>query len=819
MHNYTIKQLADITNAKIIGNKQKTIKYLIYDSRMTIPAEESLFIAIKTKTNDGHNFIQAAYNKGYRNFLISNFTKKFENLNQANFIIVNDTLVALHQIAQFHRKQFKNTVIGITGSNGKTIVKEWLTQSLNKNLKVYQSPKSYNSQLGVPISIWGLSDTYDIAIIEAGISLKNEMDKLEKIILPQIGIITNIGDAHQENFNNINEKLNEKLKLFKNSEIIIFPNDYEIIKNAILKTYPNKKTFCWGKNKNSDLQIINISKYKKSSEILLNYKAEKYTIKLNYTDKASIENILTVLSTLLLLNKKSNPDDYDFSSLQPVQMRLQQIEGKNSCTIINDSYNCDLTSLRIALDVLNSQNQHKNKTLILSDIVEIGSKPQETYSTVAKLIKNSKINKLIAVGEQISKYKNIFDTQKFFFNNTDELLRNIEKLKLKNETILIKGARKYHFEKISTLLQLKNHRTVLEINMAALEHNLQYFRTLINPQTKLMIMVKAFSYGNGSFEIANFLQRKNIDYLAVAIADEGIELRKAGIKTPILILNPDAANFDIFYQYQLEPEIYNFRMLKLFYNTIKNHTYMPYPIHLKINTGMNRLGFDENEIDNLLALLKQMPKIFVKSIFSHLVATDDKNLDYFTLNQIKKYQKISNYIEKNIKYKTTKHILNSAGIERFPQYQFDMVRLGIGLYGLSAINNSLLKNISSLKTKIIQIREIKAGETVGYNRSWTAKRTSKIATIPIGYADGLNRKLSNRVGEVMVNGAIVPIVGNICMDLSMIDVTDINAEEGDEVIIFGNKYPINKIAKKLNTIPYEILTSISQRVKRVYVWE
>ncbi len=817
--NYYFNDIANITNGKIFANDNPKIECLIYDSRMIIPTKNSLFFAIKTKYNDGHFFIKELYDKGHKNFIVNQYFKSFNKFKKANFIQVNNTVKALQKLATFHRNKFNIPVIGITGSNGKTIVKEWLTYFLNKYFFAVQSPKSFNSQIGVPLSVWEMNENHEIAVFEAGISKKAEMDNLQKIIMPDIGIFTNIGDAHQENFSSVEEKINEKIKLFYNSDIIIFSKDCYRVKKYIANKYPNKKFFTWSEKYKADLKIISINKNDYSTIIKVAYKEKKYSVKTNFTDRASIENIIITLSALLVIFPDKKPNSFDFTELSPVEMRLQQIKGKHNSTIINDAYNADITSLRIAIDVLNSQNQNSKKTLIISDIFQVGKKKNVLYAELSNILNKSNINRLIAVGKDVSKYKNLFSVKSYFFDNTKELISSLKDFNFDNEAVLIKGARKFKFEQISDILQLKNHRTVLEINLNALENNLYYFKNYLNKNTKIMAMVKAFSYGSGSYEIANFLKRKNVHYLAVAITDEGIELRKGGIDLPILILNPDSTNFNLLIKYNLEPEIYNFKILDEFYNAVKNKIYNPYPIHLKINTGMNRLGFCSEEINFLIKKLKNYPKIFVKSVFSHLAASDEPKYDNFTKMQINQYKKITKKIKNSLNYSFIKHILNSAGIERFPQAQFDMVRLGIGLYGVSATDNPKLQNISTLKTKIIHIAKVKKGETVGYGRKGKIEKDSIIATIPIGYADGLNRLLSNRKGKVLINNSYVPIIGNICMDLTMIDVSEVNAKIGDEVVVFGKKNTITKIANELNTIPYEILTSIPQRVKRVYLWE
>ncbi len=818
--NYSLSEFSKIIDAEIIGNcQEKNIQNIIFDSRKVISSDIAVFFAFETSKNDGHKYIEELINKGIKIFVVHKKFTFFENHKNCCFLIVNNTIEALHKLAVYHRKKFDIPVIAVTGSNGKTIVKEWFTSIASDFSKILQSPKSYNSQLGVPLSVLELDKFFEIAFFEAGISKMGEMSKIEKIIQPKIGIITNIGDAHQENFDYIEQKLNEKIQLFKNAEIIIYNKDNSLIDKTLALSYPFKQKFTFGLSENSDLIVKKIYKNHLQTNICLKYQNIEYDFSINFIDDASIENALTVLSALLVVYKDKTPNSFDLSNLYQIKMRLQQIEGMNNCTIINDSYNSDLSSLKIAIDVLNAQQQHSKKTIILSDLNEVGKDERTIYQTVANLVKYSNIDRIFGIGQKISKFADLFKIPKSFYPDTHSFILDLFQQKFNNETILVKGARNFKFEKITKELQLKNHRTVLEINLNNFEHNYQYFRELLKPETKIMVMVKAFSYGSGSYEIANFLQLKNVDYLAVAIADEGIELRKAGIKTPILILNPDTDNIEIFKTYSLEPEIYNFRMLEIFSKKIGNIKNEKFPVHIKINTGMNRLGFSEDDIEKLITFFKQNNNLFIKSAFSHLVGSSDSKFDDFTINQAKLFEKITSVLKKELSYNFIKHIANSSAIERFPDFHLDMVRLGIGLYGISSSTKNFLKNISTLKTRIIQINNVKKGDSVGYDRTWFAQKDSKIATLPIGYADGLSRKLSNGVGKVKINNSFAPIVGNICMDLTMIDITEIDAGEGDEVIIFDEEYTVSDIAKLLGTIPYEVLTSISQRIKRVYVWE
>ena len=797
------------------------IDNIITDSRTFTISDNSLFFAIIGKRHDGHNYIKDLYKKNVRNFVISKEIRQFENFPEANFIIVPNCVNALQKLAKYHRQQFDIPVVGITGSNGKTIIKDWLSQLLENKIYTLKSPKSYNSQIGVPISVLELNSKYKFAIFEAGISQINEMHKLQQIIEPDLGIITNIGDAHQENFTDIAVKIIEKLKLFKNSKKLFYCKDYLKIDKIISETYNygEKQIYSWSKKHKTDLFIKKINKNNRKTEIEALFKKQNIKIQIPFVDNASIENSIHILLFLLVQFPDIPISEFNFSKLLPVEMRLEQKQGKNNCTIINDSYNCDFASLRIALDFLNQQNQNKKKTLILSDIQEVGKEQNALYQEIANIIQKNNLNNFIGIGKNISQNKKVFKPYNNFFISTDEFIKNITKLNFENETILLKGARDFKFENIAKVLQEKNHRTIFEINLQAIINNLNYFRSLLKPETKIMVMVKAFAYGSGTYEVANILQHQRVDYLGVAYTDEGIALRKAGINIPIMVMNPDTDNFNNLIEYNLEPEIYNFQILNNFYNCIKNKINSNFPIHLKLETGMNRLGFEKNEIPELILLLKKYKKLHLKSIFSHLAGSPSQKFDNFTQNQISKFQNFTKIIKQEFDYKINSHILNSAGIERFPEHQFDMVRLGIGLYGISATkNNNHLQNIGTLKSKISQIKEIKPTETIGYDRNGKITKKSTIAVVPIGYADGLNRRLSNGKGKILVkNKYFAPIIGNICMDMCMIDITDVPARIGDEVIIFGEKYPITEIAEQLETIPYEILTSVSQRVKRIYI--
>lgn len=820
---YTIQKIAQIINAQIIGNNlQNTIEYLVIDSRNIFFPDTSAFFAIIGENNNGHKFIPEAFKANIKIFIISQLID-FKQFNNCTFLIVPNVLQALQQISTYHRNQFKIPVIGITGSNGKTIVKEWLNQLLWQNYNIVRSPKSYNSQVGVPLSVWQIQPNHSLAIFEAGISKIGEMEKLQPIINPNIGIFTNIGNAHSEGFKNTTQKTIEKLKLFKNADILIYNKKYTQIDELCNNKNTHFKTLtCGNANSNADLKILKIKKQNTFTSVDAIYKNEKLNLHIPFIDEASIENACICWLLLLYLGVDNQTIKARFKLLQTVAMRLELKAGINNCTIINDSYNADLNSLSIALNFLEQQKQHPQKTVILSEILQSGEEQETLYKKVRTLLKQKKINRVIAIGNAYLIYAKYFNDINFqCFTSTEQFIESPPIFN--NETILIKGARNFAFEKIVQKLSQKLHSSILEINLNALGHNLKVYKQLLQPNTKIMAMVKAFSYGSGSFEVANMLQYNNIDYLAVAYTDEGVTLRKAGIIVPIMVLNPEPSTFATLIQYKLEPEIYSFNHLNNFLAFIKYTPYSPkIPIHIKIDTGMHRLGFEQEDINQLIKLITKNKNIYIASVFSHLAASDEGNFDDFTLQQIKKFINCCKSIQQKLKYSFIKHILNSSGITRFPNYQFDMVRLGIGLYGIDntrTIQNKLLP-ISTLKTYISQIKQVPAFETIGYNRKGKLTKPSKIATVAIGYGDGLNRKLSNGVGMMYINGQKAPIIGNICMDMTMLDVTNINhVEEGDEVEIFGNNISVTEIANQIGTIPYEVLTNISGRVKRVYFEE
>jgi Alr-MurF fusion protein len=820
MSNYSIKNIATITGGKLVGNGEEMISQLIVDSRQPFSPEGSLFIALRGERHDGHNFILELYlKKGLRNFLVEKSIPELNDNKGVNLIIVDNSLQALQKIAAYHRNQFKCPVIAITGSNGKTIVKEWLSQLLHEKYKITRSPKSYNSQTGVPLSVWNLEQGTELAIFEAGISKHDEMKHLQAIIKPDIGIFTNIGEAHQENFLSYQRKIREKLILFRDVKTLLYCLDHDIIREEI-DDWKNKdqEIITWSTKREADLHITNVDKNNKKTRITGLFKNKKSSIEIPFTDNASVENAIHCWLLMLYLKIDNTTIESKMLTLSPVAMRLEQKNGINNCSIINDSYNSDFHSLSIALDFLGRQ-QHPVKTLILSDILQSGKPEDELYTSVAKLLTDKKVQKLYGIGNALFANAGLFKMQKEFFLSTNDFIKQFHPSQFVNEAILLKGARVFEFEEISTLLELKSHRTTLEINLTSLVHNFNYFRSKLKPSTKIMVMVKAFSYGSGNYEVANLLEFHKADYLAVAFADEGVILRNVGISLPIVVMNPEEAVFRQMLEYNLEPEIYSFDILEKYTIAAKALQHNNYPVHIKLDTGMHRLGFLPEELPQLCDQLKKNEWLKVKTIFSHLAGSDETEHDDFTIEQADLFDKMSNKIMKLFTHKIDRHILNSSGIERFSNHQFDMVRLGIGLYGINPHNQDKLLNVSTLKTKISQIKTVTVGETIGYSRKGKVNAATQIGIIPIGYADGYGRKLGNGNGRVWIKGQFAPIIGNICMDMCMINLNGIDAKEGDDVELMGSHITIEELAQKMKTIPYEILTRISERVKRVYVQE
>ncbi|HAO47426.1 MAG TPA: bifunctional UDP-N-acetylmuramoyl-tripeptide:D-alanyl-D-alanine ligase/alanine racemase [Chitinophagaceae bacterium] len=829
---YKVSQIASIIRAQYPAVKTDAdIEHILLDSRKLLFPASSVFFALNGPRRTGSSFITELYQKGVRCFVVD---ESFEEpsarkFSKAVFLQVPDVLQALQQLAAYHRQQFSLPVIGITGSNGKTIVKEWLYQLLQPDHNIVRSPKSFNSQVGVPLSVWQISNENTLGIFEAGISQPGEMQQLAKIIEPQIGIVTSIGEAHSEGFLNIRQKINEKLRLFVKSDVLIYCADNPDLNEAV-NTFKNNvrsgdgfKLFSWSKKETATLQVTGVDKNETQTTITARFNDAGIAFSIPFTDEASVENAITCCCVLLQLGYGADQIASRMPQLRHVEMRLELKQGINNCSVINDSYNSDINSLVIALDFLQQQQQHARRTLILSDIMQSGKSSGELYADVAAILEQKNINRFIGIGPELARQRNAFKNieQTAFYGSTADFIHQFHAQHFYDETVLLKGARFFEFELISHLLEQKAHQTVLEINLNAVTHNLKTYQQLLNPGVKLMAMVKAFSYGSGSFEIANLLQFHQVDYLAVAYADEGVELRKAGISLPIMVMNAEEITFDVMMQYNLEPELFSFGILDAFEDYIRQSGIHNYPVHIKIDTGMRRLGFEEADIKQLCERLKSTTLFKVQSVFSHLAASDSEAHDAFTESQAGLFLKACKEIQKATGYKFIRHIANTSAIHRHQELQLDMVRLGIGLYGVDSHEaiQQQLRNVTTLKSTVSQIKHVKAGERVGYSRKGVAVNDSTIATIRIGYADGYPRLMSNGVGKMWIRGKRVPVIGNVCMDMTMLDITGAHVQEGDEVIVFGQELPVAEVAAWAQTIPYEILTGISQRVKRVYFEE
>lgn len=823
---YSLSQILEVVGGQLAGNVvEKKVCDLLIDSRQLVAADQALFFALVSSRNDGHKYIKSLYEKGVRAFVVDHLPD--ESFPEATFLVVDDTLKALQTLAAFHRQQFDIPVLGITGSNGKTIVKEWLTQLLSPDYNIVRSPKSYNSQVGVPLSVWQMNGQNQFAIFEAGISEPDEMTALQEVIKPTIGVFTNIGQAHDENFISRVQKAGEKLNLFTRAGNLVYCMDYPEIQQVVLKSgiAQKVKLFTWSRKfTEADLFVELVTKNENTAEMVCRYQGLSLKFSIPFADEASIENALHCYAVGLLMKMQPETIAERLLHLNSVAMRLEIKAGINNCTIINDYYNSDVNSLAIALDAMNQQRQHKSHTVILSDILQSGRNEYDLYGEISQLLEKKNVDLLIGIGTAISNQAKQFKMESYFFPTVADFLVQFPFSKFNNQAILLKGARAFEFEQIGMELQEKAHETVLEINFNHLVSNLNYYRSKIKPETKLMVMVKAFGYGSGNLEVSNVLQFHNADYLTVAFADEGVELRKAGINLPIMVMSPEVNSYDNIIKYHLEPEVFSFRNLDLIEKAMENLALPeahPLNVHIKLDTGMHRLGFAKSELPELIKRLQANPMLHVTSVFSHLATADNPAEDAFTMSQIKLFEEGSQMIVDAFPHKVLRHILNTAGITRFTKYQFDMVRLGIGLYGVPTCDadKGNLQTVVSLKTTINQIKNIPAGDSIGYNRHGHADRDMRIGIVPIGYADGLSRLLGNGNGKFYVNGNQVSIIGDICMDMCMLDLTDIEAHEGDTVVVFDGEHSINDIAKACMTIPYEIMTRVSQRVKRVYYQE
>lgn len=819
---YSLEKIASLIGAHCFGEGEAQIDWILNDSRSLAFPESTLFFALRSQRNDGHKYIPDLYRRGVRNFVVANLPEDYEQkYPDAHFLKVVSPLKALQRLAERHRDEYNLPIVGVTGSNGKTVVKEWLYQLLSGSRNVTRSPRSYNSQVGVPLSVWLLNSRSEIGIFEAGISQPGEMPALRAIIQPNIGVMTNIGPAHQENFSSLQEKCLEKLSLFKDSKVVVYEADDPVISECVDQAMLKGDHLAWSRrDPNSPLFIRDVRKEETSTTVSYTYLGTDGSYTLPFVDDASIQNSIHCLAVCLYLRVPAADIAARMARLEPVAMRLEVKQGVRGCTLINDSYNSDINSLDIALDFMNRRPESRRRTLILSDILQSGMPVEELYAKVAEMVNRRKVDRIIGVGPDITAQSQRFHMDKMFFVSSEALLQSGALDKLSNEVILLKGSRKFNFEAISEHLSLKVHETTLEVNLEAIVRNLNYYRSFMKPETKMVCMVKASAYGAGAVEIAKTLQDHRVDYLAVAVADEGADLRKAGITGNIIIMNPEMSTFNMLFQYDLEPEVYSFGLLEALIKAAEKEGITNFPIHLKLDTGMHRLGFDpEHDLPALIERLNHQTALLPRSVFSHFVGSDSPDFDAFSKHQFELFDKASRQLQEAFPNKILRHICNSAGIERFPERHLDMVRLGLGLYGIDPIDNRVLNNVTTLKTTILQIHEVRKEDTVGYSRRGHLTRDSRIAAIPIGYADGLDRHLGCGHCYCLVNGQKAPYVGNICMDVCMIDVTDIDCKEGDTVEIFGDHLPVTVLSDVLGTIPYEVLTSVSERVKRVYFQE
>ena len=818
---YTIENVTALIGARRFGHSATQVEWLLTDSRSLVFPETTLFFALRTKVGDGHRYVADLYRRGVRNFVVGTLPAEHETaFPDANFLQVMSPLKALQRLAERHREEHDIPVIGVTGSNGKTVVKEWLYQLLSPTLHVTRSPKSYNSQVGVPLSVCLLGEHSEIGIFEAGISQPGEMAALRAIIQPTIGVMTNIGPAHQENFESVEEKCHEKLSLFQDAKVLVYCADDAVVDECVATSLLRGERLAWSRqNPSAALFVSAVETLERGTRITYRFHGAEATMTIPFTDEASTVNCIHCLAVLLSLNFSAEEIANRMKRLEPVAMRLEVIQGVRNCTLINDTYNSDAASLDIALDFMarRPEIQNKQKVLILSDMFQTGLPATELYAKVAELLNRRAIDHFIGVGPEISHAHSLFLMKKSFFPSGEALADSGLLDTLHDSLVLIKGSRPFGFEKITAALSLRVHETTLHVNLDALAGNLNYYRSFMKPETKMVCMVKASAYGAGSVEVAKTLQDRGVNYLAVAVADEGAELRRAGITAGIIVMNPEMTAFKTLFDYELEPEVYNFKLLDALIKAAEKEGIQGFPVHIKLDTGMHRLGFDPRlDLPALIDRLHHQTSVIPRSVFSHFVGSDSPDFDDFSARQFALFDEASKTLQAAFPHKILRHICNSAGIERFPERHLDMVRLGLGLYGIDPIDNRSLQNVTTLRTTILQIRECPKGDSVGYSRRTVLERDSRIAAIPIGYADGLNRHLGNRRGYCLVNGQRADYVGNICMDVCMIDVTDTDCREGDTVEIFGDNLPPAELARLLDTIPYEILTSVSDRVKRIY---
>uniref|UniRef100_UPI004047F7CE bifunctional UDP-N-acetylmuramoyl-tripeptide:D-alanyl-D-alanine ligase/alanine racemase n=1 Tax=Algoriphagus sp. TaxID=1872435 RepID=UPI004047F7CE len=816
---FTPSLLEKITGGAGLGKDPgQAIAQISIDSRQVLHPQQNLFVALKGAKADGISFVPELLNLGVSYFLVDDQTSIPSSwLDRGYFIQVKDTRIALQSLATYQRVQFTKPVVGITGSNGKTIVKEWLGQVLSQQFAVAKSPKSYNSQVGVPLSIFGIQSYHQVALLEAGVSKTGDMDTLAKMIQPGLGIFTNIGSAHEEGFPDIKEKIAEKLKLFAGVNFLLYCKDHDLLAQEIEQQLPTEKRISWSKKAGAEYLVSWKNQETHSRIVVMKSDGQTFTFQVPFTDQASLENVTHVILASLSLGQEVKSIQEGLSHLMPVDMRLTLKPGLNDSLLIDDTYNNDLAGLKVALEFLSQQRPKRSKILIISDLLQQGL-PEKVYKEVADLIQSYGIDQVIGVGTQIQHLETLLGKGVRTFSNTEQLLLELQPEQFQNDLILITGAREYTFERVVNRLQQRIHGTTLEINLNALTHNFNFYKRQLAPSTRVMVMVKAFAYGGGAAEIANHLQTLGTDYLAVAYTDEGVSLRKQGIQLPIMVLNPVEESFDLLSQYQLEPVVFSpefFRKLGAYVQ----HQSLQLSIHLDLDTGMNRLGFEQEQLVELMDLIQQYPQLQLASVYTHLVGADEEVHDDFSLHQLQQFQEMSESICSILSYKPLRHALNSAGIVRYPDFQLDMVRLGIGLYGVEVTgkHDRSLKAVSTLKTTISQVKTLAAGATVGYSRKGSLPEGGRIATLALGYADGYDRRFSQGKGYVLIDSKKAPVIGNVCMDMVMVDVSAIpGVKAGDEAIVYGEEISLKELADCIGTIPYELLTNISGRVKRVY---
>ena len=763
--NYTYNDIQDITKGKVLVHEcNSSIQSVAFDTRKIADGNSVLFFALTGEFRNGHAFIEEAYKKGVRQFVISE-SIDISTFKNSTFIQVENTLWALQEISKNHRQKFNYPFVGITGSVGKTMVKEWIYHFLFSKFRVIRSPKSFNSQLGVALSLLELHENTDIAIIEMGISKPHEMKRLEEIVNPTYGIFTSFGSAHKENFQNAEKHLEEKLCAFKGCKSTFYHSSIELNSNQIEKIH------------GIEVHESNLNDIKSI---------------LPFQDKISIHNLSLVVAFAKFLNLSTDELKAKAKTLPHLAMRMEVFEGINGNTIINDTYNLDIDALNYSLEYQLTLAEDLKRVVIIGLDEEVDNKKE----AITKIIDSFKPEKTI------------------YLKGNEPITEEI-----KNSIILIKGSRKADMQKIASQFRLKKHKTFLEVDLNALRNNLSVFKSYLKPETLLLAMVKASSYGSGTERVAVFLEKQGINYLGVAYADEGVELRKLGIQLPILVMNAEEEGFEDCIKYNLEPAIYSFEQLDEFIKELIFAGKMDYPIHLKVDTGMRRLGFEPSDLIQISEVLQAQPEVRIKSVYSHLADSDNFESEAFTLHQINTFYTFCDKLSQQINYPFIKHILNSEAIARFKDYQFDMVRLGIGMYGYTSNSElkSILQPVIFWKSEISQVKEIKKGETVGYSRTFIAEKDTKIAIIPVGYADGFKRSLSNGIGSVYLDNHFCPVIGRVCMDMLMIDVTNLEVKAGSKVEIIGLNKTMEEFANQAKTIPYEIMTSISKRVHRVYL--